>query len=90
MINERGRAREFPEVTTIERRDANIDSGAQGVQFCGFVEFPTFDEAKPLAHNLAGVLIAPTLHQGLNERFLPLRQDDIPCRHEITPQSRGL
>jgi hypothetical protein len=82
MINKRGGAREFLEVPTIERRNANIDRSAQGVQFCSLIEFPAFDQAKPLAHNLAGVLITPALHQRLDERFLPIREDNVPRWNE--------
>jgi hypothetical protein len=73
VSDKRGRIWKFLEIPAIESGEANVDGGAQSVQFFSFEKLPTFDQAKALTHDVIGVLISPTLHEGLDQRFLSLR-----------------
>src|SRR5208282_3910953 len=74
----------FFELAAVKRADTELSGGAERCEFRRFLHFPVFDQTQAFAHDLAGVLITPTLHQGLDERFLPLGQDNVACRHENT------
>ncbi|CUX48089.1 hypothetical protein AGR7C_Lc130039 [Agrobacterium deltaense Zutra 3/1] len=54
----------------------------QSFQLRSLVSLSLFDQAQSLAHNFAGVLVAPGLHQPVDDSFMVLGENDIACRHE--------
>jgi hypothetical protein len=74
----------FFELAAVKRADTELSGGAERCELRRFLHFSVFDETQTFPHDLAGVLITPTLHQGLDQRFLPLGQDNVARRHENT------
>jgi hypothetical protein len=64
-------------------RPALADRLPQSLQLYILKSISVLDEAQPFAQNLAGVLVAPRLNQGLYELLLVLAQNHVAGGHVI-------
>jgi len=55
----------------------------QSLELCVFKSISVLDEAQPFTQNLAGVLVASRLNQGLYELLLVLAQNHVAGGHVI-------